>query len=106
MAVQSFDGETQPDRERDELADLLASPGWRRFCEYVAGVWNDAETLARIAAFVGHPKVDEQRETAGQICAAKRAVETVMSWPNTRVHALTTPVTARTLGRPHRRARV
>jgi hypothetical protein len=93
---------TAPDRERDDLVALLASPGWRLFCDYVAAWWHSEPLLKRLESLILTTEVPSQHETCAQILASRRAVHTVMSWPKTRIHALTTPVAPRRPTRPRR----
>ena len=76
-------------QEREDWEGLLASDGWKRFAGYVSQEWTSGEAFKRrVLASVQQAGAVE---SAAQVMAASRAIESVLGYPKSRLTALARP---------------
>ncbi len=84
--------------ERDDLRNLLTSPGWLRFHEYAMKQWTD-EIAHHLRTAVNDTNDAHALQKMRQLLVAKEAIERLLAWPEERIHALDPGVTPMTFRR-------
>jgi hypothetical protein len=84
------DNEIDP-HELEDLQQLVASPGFRRFLGYVAEEWGADAQMRKIDAVLRSltpGNVDGEYTTVSQVRAAAKQIHQLVAWPDTRVAQL------------------
>lgn len=78
--------------EREDLENLIKSPGWQRVQGWARTEW--MENIARHTEVAANATNDtDALNKLRQVIAAKKAVELVIDWPDQRLKALAQQVT-------------
>ena len=74
--------------EREDLDNLVKSPGWQRVQQWAKNEWRDRITQATEQAANATNDVEALNKLR-QVIAAKKAIELAMAWPDERLLKLT-----------------
>jgi hypothetical protein len=78
--------------EREDLEQLVTSPGWLRFRQHVENEWGSDGCIRQIDKAISGVAVNDEaaaRESVIQIRTIARVIRAIVEWPNTRAKMLT-----------------
>lgn len=83
---------TDHDQELEDLVALVESPGWARFCNYVAAEWGSKAYRRKAARIIAELASTTQAAEAGnlllQLETGAKTAEQIMGWAGWRIKAL------------------
>lgn len=87
------------EREREELEELLKTPGWRRLVDYARRTWAGDGYAQKLKLAINDAKAagTNVAEAVERVDASNEAINAVLSWPAGRVQALERQETRRSL---------
>jgi hypothetical protein len=87
-----MDSDTAPaekeQTERDALAELVESDGWKLFLDHVETVWGAQAVMQQIDHTIVAGKGDPVEHEIREIAAAARQIQVLAKWPGQRLSEL------------------
>jgi hypothetical protein len=79
--------------EQEALDELVKSPGWRVFTDYVNGEWGPAGRafVKAVADCADHPSDADATSKLRQVIAAQKVVNRMLAWPDERLKQIAQP---------------
>lgn len=79
--------------EHEHLDELIKSPGWRVFTDFVSSEWGPAGRafVKAVSDCADHPSDSDATAKLRQVIAAQKVVSKMLAWPEERLKTVKQP---------------